>query len=142
MNEKINIDEKFKKNNFQVPENYFEQFSSKISERIVALESSEKNKKSKFSYRSQLKLAASILIFISLSFAGYKFFFNENPQVLNNIQISELIENDYVNIDDEYLLYELLSEENVDLQLNSIEDQDVISYLEDESIDESILLNE
>lgn len=132
----------FKKNPFEVPEGYFDKFPMKIQERVSIQESFSEDKRPFFFWRPQLTLAFVVVAFTFISYVGFNFFLNDETKSLNAVQISELIENDYINIDDDYLLYEMLSEENVDLQLSNIDDEDVLNYLDIENVDESVLYNE
>ena len=135
MSEKINID-KFKKNNFQVPENYFETFPEKLRKRISQSETEIKNEKTIFHLNRKFAYAASIIMLISFSYLTFTLLQKPKTEQLNKTQIADLINENYIDIDD-YYLYDYIIE-NKTISTNTKEDNSIKNYILDK-IDEKTI---
>lgn len=139
MNEKINIDDKFKKNNFQVPENYFENFNEKLQNRISRSESEVKSGKTIFLLNRKFAYAASIIVIFTISFFTFNSLQKTKSEPLNKTQIAELINEDLIDMEDEYLYDYII--ENKNISTKSDDENSVENYILDE-VDESTLYDE
>ena len=127
-------------NNFSIPENYFETIEDRVFEKINQ-EPKVINIKTKF-VRTFLPIAAaaSLLLFLTLKLSD-----NKSPQDhLANLESSE-IENWINNGDLELNSFEIASvyeDENFDdLELNQLNDDKLVEYLNDIDIESLILTN-
>jgi len=139
MNEKINIDDKFKKNNFQVPENYFEQFNEKLQNRISHSKTEMKSENAIFYLNRKFAYAASIIVIFTISYFTFNSLQKTKSEPLNKTQIAELINENYIDIDDEYLYDYIL--ENKTISTKSTDESSVENYILDE-VDESTIYDE
>ena len=139
MNEKINIDEKFKKNHFQVPENYFEQFPEKLQNRISRSETEMKSENVIFHLNRKFAYAASIIVIFTISYFTFNSLQKPKSEPLNKTQIAELINEDFIDMDDEYLYDYII--ENKTINTKSTDENSVENYILDE-VDESTIYDE
>ncbi len=139
MNEKINIDDKFKKNNFQVPENYFENFNEKLQNRISSSETKLKTGKTILLLNRKFAYAASIIVTLTLTYFLNIEKENSTQNNLNKTQIAELINEDLIDMDDEFLYDYII--ENKTISTKSADENSVENYILDE-VDESTIYDE
>ena len=135
-------------NGFKVPENYFENFNSKVFQKLNK-ENNEKTKESKvINSRFWMSSAAAVLLLI-----GSMWFLNlskeSNPSSANGM-VFENLDQSLINlyVEDYILPYEevevdlysdFLFNDIAELDLNSIGEQEILDYLDDEFYDADFL---
>ncbi len=100
-----------KKNSFIVPEKYFENFSSRLKDKIIGQEKTSSVLQGiQITIRHRLAFAASFIGLLIIIYSGVKYLLADTDSSL--FPASELTENyDYQLSDiDDYMLYELYSE--------------------------------
>ncbi|MBT3209939.1 MAG: hypothetical protein HN704_13665 [Bacteroidetes bacterium] len=124
---------------FKVPSNYFDEFPMKIQLRI-----SEDKKLPLFNrlfseFKPQISLAFASIFIIVFSFVGYNIFFENNSDMqLISEDITEIIELQTNDIDEDLMLYALYE----DAENEEFDNADLINYLIENGIDYDILYNE
>lgn len=134
-----------KDNPFDVPENYFADFQKSLISKISESKPEASNTTTKILrlVKSQLGLAASILLFAGISYVSLNFLLTSPTIKKDSIQYSEIIENDISNYDEEQILefYQDIETETDE----SVQDQtstNIIDYLVEENIDIELIIEE
>jgi len=122
------------KNPFKVPENYFEDVNRKIISAAAGIQPGENRKGTLCRLRPLLAVAASIAVFIVLSYTAMKIFRPETGSILPDVLTTEFKESCLNDIDtqtlEQYTDPSFLNEGASDLTTNEI-----IDYLLVENID-------
>ena len=132
-----------KKNSFQTPENYFEEFPKRLMERLDSRSAQTGDPRSVWLYvKPRLAIAATILAFALIGYTSVKLITRERPaSEFSGMEIAEYIEY-YSSELDESMYYEVLDElydeESNDPGLNDV----IIDYLVDQDIDYLTLIEE
>lgn len=129
-----------KQNNFKVPDGYFDSFDRRLMEKIKENEKKETiqlpgNRWSAF--RSQIALAASLVVFVVISYVVINFILSNNLKQTDSIEYAELLQYEVSKLDESYLM-ETYSKEQAEITPGE-EDMDyteaIIEYLASEDID-------
>ncbi len=145
---KRNILENLKKDNpFQVPENYFDSLGSRISNRITANTSTEKQQYISFAMvKSTLVFAGGFAGLALIIYFGVSIFFTKLGVEKNTSQneIAFLTEYSIISELDESTLIESFSKENSEISdsLHLENNENIINYLVKEDIDISTIIDE
>jgi hypothetical protein len=128
-----------KDNPFGVPDRYFEDFSSRLNERIHA----EKGviRKKNFALTWKPYAAAAILLIVAL-LAGNYFFGNyqgRKADKLFHAEISQVVEQELYSISEETILEVLEVKTNETPDGSTISSEDAIEYLLNEDLGEDML---
>lgn len=135
------------KNSFVVPEGYFENFSDRLSNRMFAEEakiSLKRDSRLGIFFNSKLALAASILLFISVSYFTIQVILNRKT-TSESKYYSELIDHEIYDYDLGLLTeFYLETEESTiqDLDSETDEDSEIIDFLITEDIDIEMIIDE
>lgn len=125
-----------KENPFRVPDQYFEELPGAIMERMKdAKYGQQRGYRLWTSFRPHLAIAATIIVFVIISYASVKLLFSDSTdQEFSSLEIAEYIE--YYSSDlDEILFYEVLDDIQ-EQELNAADYEEVIiNYLLDQDID-------
>lgn len=134
------LNEQNKKNSFKVPDEYFDDLSLKIQNKI---QQSEKNVKANiFTLKPILAYSFGLSLIFVMIFSLYKISNNESSIIsLNNNEISELILNDEIELDEEQIA-DLYLSQNENISTISTENAGIYDYLNDEDLDEQTIYNE
>lgn len=129
-------------NPFGVPENYFESFPGRLSDKIKEKEKTGKRKKPKV-FRiaiNQLGLAASLAAFAIISYFSIRLILNNTNSEPDSFY-SEVIE---YGIDDYEmdLLFDTYEEENNILEQEDTYQDEIIDYLVSENIEMTLIYEE
>ncbi|MGI8893299.1 MAG: hypothetical protein ACR2GN_07535 [Bacteroidia bacterium] len=130
------------KDSFTVPENYFNDLSMRINERII-----EKKEKGNIFSNEVLKryISASVLSMIILAVSFIYFNRKENNiEPVSNIVITldELIASSYLTGMDEFYIKEYVAGSDADLNYLSLYSNDVENYLLEMNLDEQLIIDE
>lgn len=120
-----------KENPFKVPENYFEDFSSRLQEKIDSQKILKDNKPRIKFFNSAFKIAASLILIAAISFLIVKYTNNTKENNKYNIyaETIETSEFDLYNNLDENTIIDIIVEEDITLSDVNIEDDEIIEYL-------------
>lgn len=149
MQRKENINDDFlsysKENAFVAPEGYFENFSNRLNERIRAEQKSSAQTKTiglKAFFNSKLAMAASIILFISISYFTINIILNQN-EVSNSQYYADLVDYEIADFDLGLLAEFYLEDEYSDQgDYYSEEDAEIIDFLVSEDIDIELIIEE
>jgi len=136
-----------KKNSFVVPEGYFDNFSEHLSKRMLAEEETLSRRNDsiiKILFNSKLALAASILLFISVSYFTIQEILNRNTSSESQYY-SELIDHEIADYDLGLLAEFYVEDEESsvqDLDSEAYEDSEIIDFLITEDIDIEMIIEQ
>ncbi|MCK4921967.1 MAG: hypothetical protein KAS71_13040 [Bacteroidales bacterium] len=134
-----------KENAFVAPEGYFENFSDRLNERIHNEQKSSGQKKTislKAFLNSKLAMAASFLIFITISYFTVNIIFNLN-NVDNSQYYADLVDYEIADFDLGLLVEYYLEDEYIDEdEYYSDKDAEIIDFLVAEDIDIELIIEE
>lgn len=122
------------KNPFKVPENYFEDVNRKIISRVENTQTGYKSKSILQRLRPILAVAASVAVFIFLSYAAAKLFIPETKNKLAGISIEEFSES-YLNDIDILTLEQDVDASFLNEETSNLSSDEIINYLLVENID-------
>jgi len=130
-----------KENPFEVPDKYFEDFSTRLSERIHAERNTYAPKRHVLAYRPYL--AAAFILVVAL-LAGNYFLGNHRSIRADksfHAEISQVVEQELYSISEETIM-EVMEVNSVEKSSNStVSPTDAIDYLMNEGLTEEELLN-
>lgn len=136
MNDSIENNNLFKRENpFKVPDNYFENLSDRIFEKIHLEENIPLKPVYAFNWKRSLSLAAAIVGITFISYTGYKYI---NRPTITDVQIAQISDttDPEFSFVDENLIVEALTTTGADLE---VEGDDIISFLVDDDLDENLI---
>lgn len=127
---------------FSIPDNYFDELPSRIQQRILKEEYKPVGQKIMAFIRPQLALAAMIIGFVIIGYAGLKLILN-NKNEKNVNEITEII-NYYIYEFDEDLFIDAVLESDKELIYTADNGalEELYNYLYEDDIDLSVLLND
>lgn len=135
MQNKNNIEQLKKENQFSVPANYFEDLPQQIQAR-----KNQTKPNIIFSTNWYYKILAPTMIVITL-FASYYLYQNNTTSELTPQEISEVIINEELIQIDEEMIYEVYAE-TATLHQNESENEEIIDYLINDNISINLILEE
>ena len=136
MNDSIENNNLFKRENpFKVPDNYFENLSDRIFEKILLEENKPLKPVYVFNWKRSLSLAAAIVGITFISYTGYKYINRPTITEVQIAQISDTTDPEFSFVD-ENLIVEALTTTGAELE---VEGDDIISFLVDDDLDENLI---
>lgn len=134
------LNEENKRNSFKVPDEYFDDLSLKIQNRI---QSSNQVKTNKLIFKPILAYSLGVGLVLIMIFGLYKFS-NSDKSIINldNNEISELILNGDIDLDDDQITDFYLANQTGDISYQSTNQDGIYEYLNDEDLDEQSIYNE
>ncbi len=129
MENKYNIEDLKKENQFAVPTSYFEELPLRINQRKT-----NTNNRTLFSAKLWYKFLAPTFVVIVLFVGYFMYQNNENDAVLTNQQLSKNIINHELVEFDEELIYEVYTETANTPNANATQDEEIIDYLINDNI--------
>ncbi|OFX18582.1 MAG: hypothetical protein A2033_15000 [Bacteroidetes bacterium GWA2_31_9] len=134
------LNEENKKNSFEVPVEYFDDLSLKIQNRI---QNPNQVKANKFVFKPILAYSLGVVLILVMIFGLYKFSNSDKSIInLNNNEISELILNGDIELDDDQITDFYLANQTGDISYISTNQDGIYEYLNDEDLDEQSIYNE
>lgn len=130
-----NSDNLNKKNPFRVPENYFDNFSERLFEKIEKHEVVKEKSFSWIVFKSQFAMAASIIGFALLAYGAYYLISDKTPISNTIATIHDTTDAEYSFVNEDYII-EALSSSTIK---PIIEGDDIISYLVENDVDENLI---
>lgn len=131
-----------KKQIFKVPDNYFNEFSSRLQDKIHKEKPVSGVEKIMLFARPKLTLAFLIVGFILIAYVSFKLFLSDNLKTeLSANDIAEIIEYNAYDFD-ENLFIEALEETDFEIIEDAEYTNEIIDYLIEENIDYLTLINE
>ena len=132
-------EERLKENPFLVPDGYFTGFSSRIQSRIATGKATPvKARNLRYSFRSQIALAASVIGFAILSFATVKLILSKPTQNAEYIDIALLEEMDVIF--DETMLIDVYPLEDTEYNEEDAWVNEAVEYLASNDIEIDLFL--
>lgn len=134
------LNEENKRNSFKVPDEYFDDLSLKIQNRI---QNTNPVKTNKLIFKPILAYSLGIGLVLIMIFGLYKFS-NSDKSIINldNTEISELILNGDIDLDDDQITDFYLANQTGDISYQSTNQDGIYEYLNDEDLDEQSIYNE
>lgn len=134
------LNEENKRNSFKVPDEYFDDLSLKIQNRIQNTNPVIANK---LIFKPILAYSLGIGLVFIMIFGLYKFS-NSDQAIINldNNEISELILNGDIDLDDDQITDFYLANQTGDISYQSTNHDGIYEYLNDEDLDEQSIYNE
>ncbi len=127
---------------YRVPDDYFDNFASRLDEKISSQNEQERRKNIFIVAKPYLAVAASIAVLMIIAFSVFRIVeIKHTPDVLTKDEIMAYIKDDIYDYD-ETTIVENLSSENVTSPKNELSDQEIIEYLQNEGVDVSTISNE
>lgn len=134
------LNEENKKNSFKVPDEYFDDLSLKIQNRI---QNTNQVKANKFIFKPILAYSLGIGLILVMIFGLYKFSNSDKSIInLNNNEISDLILNGDIELDDDQVADFYLANQTGEISYQSTNQDGIYEYLNDEDLDEQSIYNE
>lgn len=124
-----------KNNPFKVPENYFNEFNNKLSERIKEDNERTSYKRTFDIFKPYIYMAAGVLALTLFMKIGLNFFVDE-PAPINSTEMQAQNNEDVfydILIDDDYLFYNYIA---------SIEYEDIMSEISNDDIESYLILDD
>lgn len=139
----MSIEQNRNNNPFKVPENYFDDLSYKIQEKVQISESFDLKDNKYFNYKAVLSYSFIFIFFVISSYLAFNYVTKANKnQYLTNTEINELFEQGYIILNP-YELSELYVDEVGDYEITEIEDiESLENYLTSDDIKDISLINE
>lgn len=146
---RYNLDDLEKKNSFQAPEGYFENFNDRLKEKLSSESAREKPERTivrRLSF-SQLAIAASFIGIMAVAYSGVKYMLNRQDQQQTVQQTTLANLSDYPVEDiDESTLYELYNETSTEESSShsalTSQTDDLIDYLMLEDAEIEVLMQQ
>ncbi|OFX44251.1 MAG: hypothetical protein A2046_14000 [Bacteroidetes bacterium GWA2_30_7] len=136
------LNEQNRKNSFKVPDNYFDDLSQKIQNKI---QNSNVNhvKNNKYIFNPIFAYSLGLGLILIIMFGLYKFS-NSDKKIINldNNEISELMLNGDIEFDDEQVAEFYLSNQTGEISYLTTEQDGIYEYLNEEELDEQSIYNE
>lgn len=132
-----------KNQQFGVPDDYFNNFNSRLADKIKNQQKEEK--KSLFQIiKPQLAVAASFAALFLLAYTVFNVLIPEKRDiVLSESEIYATLENEIDDIDENMLIQQIEYNENTEVYSDiDLTEQEILEYLSNESLDDNILLND
>ena len=134
------LNDENKKNSFEVPDEYFDDLSLKIQNRI---QNTNHVKVNKFIFKPILAYSLGVVLILVMIFGLYKFSNSDKSIInLNNNEISDLILNGDIELDDDQITDFYLANQTGDISYQSTNQDGIYEYLNDEDLDEQSIYNE
>ncbi|MCK5822612.1 MAG: hypothetical protein KAG95_01315 [Bacteroidales bacterium] len=127
-----------KENNFNVPDNYFDDFPSIVQERISKKSSTFISKFLFLILKPQFIAAFSIVVIFFVSYSIFNS--HKETNILSSNDVAEYFEQNQTDYDENLLIDVIVNDPNIDISNNSDNDV-IIDYLIDNDIDYSTLVN-
>jgi len=130
-----NSDHLNKKNPFRVPENYFDTFSDRLFEKIELQNVIKEKTSTRFVFKSQFAMAASIIGLALLAYGTY-YVISEKTHVTNNVAvIKDTTDAEYSFVEENHIIEALTTTTTKP----KIEGDDIINYLVEDGVDENLI---
>jgi len=117
---------------FSVPEGYFENFPSRIKERLESERKPRFLKKPYMSLRPGLAIAATLAALILAGYAIIKLNFDNSIKTESAQEFAEIIEYYIYDFDDETIAAVFNEENDLHYLNNTFEEEEIINYLSEE----------
>ncbi|KPK86413.1 MAG: hypothetical protein AMS27_05080 [Bacteroides sp. SM23_62_1] len=130
---KSRLDSMNKELPFSVPENYFDNFASRLQERMQTGKKPGLFRKTYELVRPQLALAAAIAAFLAIGYTTVRLIMNDEETTDNVVEIADVINYYFDDFDDDMLISTLAEENGIDWLNTSMEGDDILDYLSEEN---------
>jgi hypothetical protein len=130
-----NIDNLSKKKPFCVPDNYFDNFSDRLLEKIELQESKKLKTPFLLVFKTQFAMAAGIIGFALLAYGAYYFISDKKPVTDTIAIVQDTTDAEYYFVEEDHII-EALSTKTTKPNL---EGDDIISYLVEDGVDENLI---
>jgi hypothetical protein len=118
---------------FSVPENYFDDFTVRLQERMHAEKKTGLFRKTYEMIRPQLAIAAAIAAFAVIGYTTVTLIVNDNNKTDNVVEIADVINYYFDDFDDDMLISTLAEGNGIDWMNTSVENDDILNYLSEEN---------